>query len=56
MAEVSVSISDVSINIENEKKIWNNFLSQKSNNLFIILKDLNPFPLKLLKKNFLKLI
>ena len=44
MTEAPKPISDFSINIENEGKKYEIILSQKSNNLLIISKDLNSFP------------
>ena len=47
-------INDISINIENEGKNYEIILSQKSNNLLIISKELNSFPSRIFKEEFSK--
>ena len=54
MTEAPKPISDYAINIENEGKKYEIILSQKSNNLLIISKDLNSFPLKRYEEEFTK--
>ena len=54
MTEPFKAISEVSINIENEGKQYEIILSQKSNNLLIISKDLNSFPSKRYEEEFTK--
>ena len=54
MTEAPKAISDFSINIENEGKKYEIILSQKSNNLLIISKDLNSFPSKRYEEEFTK--
>ncbi len=54
MTEAPKPISDFSINIENEGKKYEIILSQKSNNLLIISKDLNSFPSKRYEQEFTK--
>ena len=46
--------NDFSINIENEGKKYEIILSQKSNNLLIISKDLSSFPSKRYEEEFTK--
>ena len=54
MTETPSPINDISINIENEGKKYEIILSQKSNNLLIISKDLNSFPSKRYEQEFTK--
>ena len=54
MTEAPKPINDISINIENEGKKYEIILSQKSNNLLIISKDLNSFPSKRYEEEFTK--
>ena len=54
MTEAPTPIKDISINIEKEGKNYEIILSQKSNNLLIISKDLNSFPSKRYEQEFTK--
>ena len=54
MVEAPTPISDYAINIENEGKKYEIILSQKSNILLIISKDLNSFPSKRYEEKFSK--
>ena len=54
MTEAPTPKKDISINIENEGKKYEIILSQKSNNLLIISKDLNSFPSKRYEEEFTK--
>ena len=54
MTEAPTPITEISINIENEGKKYEIILCQKSNNLLIISKDLNSFPLKRYEEEFSK--
>ena len=54
MTEAPKPISDFSIDVENEGKKYEIILSQKSNNLLIISKDLNSFPSKRYEEEFTK--
>ena len=54
MTEPSKAINEVSINIENKRKKYEIILSQKSNILLIISKDLNSFPSKRYEEEFTK--
>ena len=54
MTEAPKVISDFSIDVENEGKKYEIILSQKSNNLLIISKDLNSFPSKRYEEEFTK--
>ena len=56
MTEAPKPINEVSINIENEGKQYDIILSQKSNNLLIIPKDVNSFPSKRYEEELLKII
>jgi len=54
MTDASKIINDFTINIENEGKNYEIILSQKSNNLLIISKELNSFPSRIYKEEFSK--
>ncbi len=54
MTEAPKPISEFSIDVENEGKKYEIILSQKSNNLLIISKDLNSFPSKRYEQEFTK--
>ena len=54
MTEAPKPISEFSIDVENEGKKYEIILSQKSNNLLIISKDLNSFPSKRYEEEFTK--
>ena len=54
MTDAPKPINNFSINIENEGKQYEIILSQKSNNLLIISKELNSFPSKIYEEEFSK--
>jgi hypothetical protein len=54
MTDAPKPISVFVINIENEGKQYEITLSQKSNNLLIISKELNSFPSKIYEEEFSK--
>ena len=54
MKDAPKSINNFSINIENEGKQYEITLSQKSNNLLIISKELNSFTSKIYEEEFSK--
>ena len=54
MTDAPKPINNFSINIENEGKQYEIILSQKSNNLLIISKELNSFSSKIYEEEFSK--